>query len=261
MKVFSPLLSIGLALFLLASGCSGEEQNPPANGKPKVARPIVMPDSKSEEEIKGGLKKTAQPLRNTVKESAAVVPEAKREKASPKPLPAEAPETIEKDAGLYIVKKGESLALIAGKKEVYGDPMKWPILCRYTMDKLGPLATGTDFPEKELPEGLRLKVVGPEKAKENLSQRDGFNWAVNVQSATNSGEILPATISLLKEGFPVYLTRVKVKGKDWMRLRVGFSKSRAEAENEGEKIKMLLNFDDLWVTKVGELEFKEFAGY
>ncbi len=261
MKVFSPLLSVGLALFLLVSGCSREEQNAPPNGKSKVVKHIVMPDSKSEEETKGDLEKKAQPVQNSTEENAAAPALQKKEKAPPSPLPAEEPETLEKDAGLYVVKRGESLALIAGKTEVYGDPMKWPILCRYTMDKLAPLATGTDFPEKELPEGLRLKVVDPEKAKENVSQRAGINWAVNVQSARNREEVFPATIRLLQEGFPVYLTWVKVKGKDWIRLRVGFFESRAEAEGQGKKIMALLNFDDLWVTKVNKLEFSKFAGY
>ena len=94
-----------------------------------------------------------------------------------------------------------------------------------------------------------------------MSQRAGINWAVNVQSARNREEVFPATIRLLQEGFPVYLTWVKVKGKDWIRLRVGFFESRAEAEGQGKKIMALLNFDDLWVTKVNKLEFSKFAGY
>jgi cell division septation protein DedD len=82
-----------------------------------------------------------------------------------------------------------------------------------------------------------------------------------VLSTPNKKEIIPATMRLLHEGYLAYITRTNIKGKDYMRLRVGFFGKKAEADAAGEKIKALLNLGDPWKTKAGKEEFKEFAGY
>jgi hypothetical protein len=167
----------------------------------------------------------------------------------------------EREPGYYYIKKGDSLALIAGRKDVYGDPLKWPILCRFNMDTLGKMAVWDDFEDRPLLEGMRLKIITPEEKKENLKKRANKVWIVNVISTPNKKEIIPATMKLMEEGYLAYITRAKVKGKDYMRLRVGFFGKKAEADAAGEKIKALLNLGDPWKTKAGKEEFKEFAGY
>lgn len=261
MKAIFPMLTVCMTVFLLASGCSREEQPPPPSEKPKVVKRIVRPEPTIPKESEPAPEETTPSVRASRNEKAPGAPEEEKEKSSPQTMPAEEPKVVEEDTGHYVVKRGESLAAIAGKAEIYGDPMKWTILCRYTMDELAPLATGVDFPERELPEGMRLKIVDPEERQRNLGERTDFNWAVNVQSAVTKKEIAPSAIRLVKEGYPVYFTRVRIKGKDWLRLRVGFFKTRAEADREGKKIMALLKFDDLWVTKVGEMELAEFGGY
>jgi len=261
MKAISPLLTVCMTLFLLASGCSRQEQPPAPSEKPKVVKRIVRPEPKIPEKSEPASEETTQSVQASLNERATAAPEEEKEKMPPQNEPAEEPKAVERGTGYYIVKKGESLAAIAGKEKVYGDPMKWTILWRYAMNELAPLATGSDFPDRELPEGLKLKIVDPEERERNLTKRTDLKWAVNVQSAVHREEIVPSAISLVKEGYPVYFTRGRVKGKDWLRLRVGFFKTRAEADREGGKIMARLNFDDLWVTKVGELEFAEFGGY
>jgi len=68
-------------------------------------------------------------------------------------------------------------------------------------------------------------------------------------------------LSLVKHKYPVYITTAKVNDKDWMRLRVGFFKTKAEADDEGKKIMELLRFKDSWTTKLGANEFADFARY
>jgi hypothetical protein len=46
-----------------------------------------------------------------------------------------------------------------------------------------------------------------------------------------------------------------------MRLRVGFFKTKAEADDEGKKIMELLRFKDSWTTKLGTNEFSDVARY
>jgi hypothetical protein len=46
-----------------------------------------------------------------------------------------------------------------------------------------------------------------------------------------------------------------------MRLRVGFFKSRSEADEVGKKIKGQLNFQDSWSTKADQEEYEEVAGF
>jgi len=115
--------------------------------------------------------------------------------------------------------------------------------------------------DRELPEGLRLKIITPDQARENLRSNANKIWSVNVLSATARVDIIPSTIRLIRDGYPVYITTAKVKGKDWIRLRVGFFKSRIEADAERKKIMTLLNLDNSWITKVGQKEFEEFGSY
>jgi hypothetical protein len=86
-------------------------------------------------------------------------------------------------------------------------------------------------------------------------------WVVNVLSTPNRKEIVPAAMKLLQQGYLAYITRTNVKGKNYMRLRVGFYEEKAEADAVGEKIKALLNLGEPWKTKAGEEEVKEFGGY
>jgi hypothetical protein len=129
------------------------------------------------------------------------------------------------------------------------------------MDKLGKLRLAEDLPDRELPEGVRLKIVSPDEMRENLKDIGHNVWAVNVLSGTSNGQIIPAAIRLISNGYPVYITRVKLKGKDWMRLRVGFFKNRTDADKEGKKIMTILNLADSWITEVRKQELEEFGGY
>ena len=144
---------------------------------------------------------------------------------------------------------------------MYGDSLKWPILYWLNMDKLGKLQLAEDLPDLEVPEGVRLKIVSPNEMRENLKSIGHNVWAVNVLSGTTNGQIIPAAIRLIRNGYPVYITRVKLEGKDWMRLRVGFFKNRTDADKETKKIMIILNLTDSWVTKVGKQELEEFGGY
>lgn len=283
MKSLVITISICLSFLLLGVGCSKEEQPPPQVQKPRVVKPIVKPApekiktsitgeeemSKTEEQEEIEVKTAA------VEEIIAEAPETTEtgttgkktsevrvkkvvieEKAAETPEPPETTET-----GYYIVKKDDSLSSISGREDVYGDPAKWPIVYRLNMDNLGNLGLGENFPDRELSEGVRLKIITPDEARENLKKRANDLWVVNIISATTKGEVIPPAIRLIKDGYKVYFTKVKVKGNEWMRLRVGFFKNKTEADAEGQEIMAMLNFSDSWTTKIGKREFAEFGGY
>ena len=260
MKVSAAIISICLTLFLLCVGCSREEPAPPPVQKTKVTKPIKMPapvkaktsltgreeKDKTEANDGGEVKKAA------IEERALKTPETDaREKETAR----------EEVIGYYIVKRGESLSGIAAREDVYGDSLKWPILYWLNMDKLGKLQLAEDLPDRELPEGVRLKIVSPDEMRENLKDIGHIVWTVNVLSGTSNGQIIPAAIRLISNGYPVYITRVKLKGKDWMRLRVGFFKNRTDADKEGKKIMTILNLTDSWIAKAEKQELEEFGGY
>lgn len=165
------------------------------------------------------------------------------------------------EAGYYIVKAGDTLPGIAAKEEVYGDPLKWPLLCRLNLDKFADMEASEDSLAKQLPAGLRLKIYRPEEVLYNLKERANSPWVVNVLSSTRRAEIIPAAIKLVLEGYPVYITRAKVEGKNYMRLRVGFFEKKAEADAEGKKIMAMLKLPDSWTNRVGKKEFQRFGGY
>jgi hypothetical protein len=258
MKVLPTILPVCLALIL--GGCTREEEPPPLIEKPKVVKPIVMPVQKvaearpsiSEEE---GISRAD---RGDHIETASLAQDA-AEPATREP-DREPPGRVQKP-GYYTVELGDSLSTVAAKPEVYNNALKWPILYRLNADKLGDMEPGADLPDRELPEGLKLRFITPEEARKNLEGNADERWVVNVLSATNYKRIVPATIRLIQQGYPVYLTSAVVEGKEWMRLRIGFFKSRSEAETEGGRIMTNLDFADSWTTKIGEEELSEYGGF
>jgi len=259
MKVSAAIISICLTLFLWCGGCSREEPPPPPDKQHKVVMPIKRPvPQKADTSLPSKQEKAKEETKETIEVKTASV-----EEKTIKPPETEIIEketVIEKVTGYYIIKKGDSISSIAGRGDVYGDPLKWPILYRLNMDKLDTLQVGENFLDKELPEGVRLKIITPDEAKENLERRLHNVWVVNVLSVTTNGNIIPVAIRLIKNGYPVYITRATVKGKDWMRLRVGFFKNKTEANTENKKIMALLNLSNSWLTKAGK-ELNRFGGY
>jgi hypothetical protein len=260
MNFLAAVVSLCLALFLLCGGCSREEPPSPPREKFKVVKPI---DKSELEKSKTELAAEEQKPETEAREGA----EGKTAPLKPETIWAVRADSSRKEpgaeeiAGYYMVRNGENLSSIAARADVYGDSLKWPILYRLNMDKLGTVLDERDFPEAELPEGLRLKIVSVDEKKGNLEKRLDKVWVINVISNTMHDKINPPAIRLMKNGYPVYITRARIRGKDWLRLRVGFFRSRTEANIEGKKIMAMLNLTDSWVAKADEEEFKEFVGY
>ena len=256
----APIISICLMLFLLNSGCSQEEESLPPLQKPRVVKPIERPISEE-----AGTAQISEELKTKPEEKGGVETKtaAVEEKAPKEPqIEAETRETaLAEEAGYYIAKKGDSLASIAGREDVYGDPMKWPILYRLNIEKFGHMRVGDDFVDKDLLEGMRLKIITPDEVKDNLEKRVNSPWVVNVLSSPRKAEIIPVADRLVREGYPVYITRAQVKGRDYMRIRVGFFEKKTVADMEGKKIRAILNLPDSWTIRVAKQEFQAFGGY
>lgn len=260
MKFEITIISICVTSLFLCGACSEGEQPLPPVQKTKVVMPIKRPTPEStktssptqEVKAKPEVKDVGEVKTAAVDEKALKVPEQViKEKEAP----------VKEEAGYYFVKKGDSLDSIAGKKAVYGDPLKWPILYRLNMDKLGKMQPGEDFADREIPQDLKLKFLTSADVKQNLKNRTHGLWVVNILSATSKKEIVPAAVKLIKAGYPVYITSAKVKGRDWMRLRLGFFKDRAEANANGKKMIEITHLSDSWSTKVEEEELNDFGGY
>lgn len=246
---------------------------PPAKApEPPQATVSTKTEEKAKPEVPASAQEKPKPeLAAKVPEKPGPEPPAKPEKkemraeaSPPKGSQVQAQEKVPRaddKKGSYPVRKGDTLASIAGRSEVYGDRLKWAILYRMNREALGSLPQGENLPDLELPEGMQLRALSEEEMKRNLQRRASSLWVVNALSAVTQGEVVPAVISLVKHDYPVYITTAKVNDKDWMRLRVGFFKSRAEADEEGKKIMELLRFRDSWTTKLGANEFSDFARY
>jgi hypothetical protein len=259
MKISVTIISICLTLVLLCVTCSREEPAPPPAQKTRIRKPIKMPPPEKAKTSIAGEEKA----RTEAKEAGEVKIAAIEERAleMPETDVGEEETEMEEMIGFYIAKKGDSLSSIAAREDVYGDLLKWPILYRLNMDKLGKLQLGEGLPDGEIPDGLRLRILSPSEVTENLKRIVHNVWAVSVLSSTTDQEIISAAIRLIRNGYPAYITRAKVKGKDWMRLRVGFFKNRTDADKEGKKIMSMLNLHDSWITEVGKEELEEFGGY
>jgi|GEM_PF-757210 len=184
------------------------------------------------------------------------------------PLPSVAqkkPERFSERTGgrnTYKVLKGESLAMVAGRKDVYGDPLKWSGLYRLNMDHLNAAGgSSADFCDRELPEGLDLTFLTLPQLKENVSNLSEKPWIVHVISSQDMNQVVEPAVKLIRNGYHVYLAKARVKGKDWIRLRVGFFKASSDAAEAGKKIEALLNISDLWVTKTTRNELERYGAY
>jgi hypothetical protein len=273
-------------IFLFA--CSGEEQSekPFLVVKKPISKPVrerFQPES-GQDAVKNSNQGTANQMQMAGEKSGSSANPAGVEKKQPNPNAEVGPKAnagqpqqkaiprapsglsvavpgSEKANGLYLVNKGDTLAGVSERREVYGDRLKWPILYRLNAEPLDSLPAADNLPDLPLPDGMKLKTVTPEEKTTNLEKRSGGVWVVNVLSAKTNAEAIPVVISLIKNGYPVYLVHARVNEKDWIRVRVGFFKTKEEAEAEGKKIREILSFQDSWVTKLARKEFMEFAGF
>jgi septal ring-binding cell division protein DamX len=216
--------------------------------KPAIVEPAADNAKKEPEKVASVEKKPPAP------EKKLPLPPPKLEQAKKK-------SEKKKRGGFYRVQKGDTLFKIAGLKDVYRDPLKWPGLFRLNMKSLGTMGITENFQDKELPEGLELKFVTSQEAARNLKNLGTNLWVVNVLSSQKSQKIVPAALKLMKKGYRVYITTVTIKGKEWMRLRAGFFKNRAEATAAADKIKLVFKEDDAWIAKIGKMERERFGGY
>jgi hypothetical protein len=253
------ILALCLTFCLWHGGCS-EEETAQQFGEPSTAVVSINKDARGKTEFGSppGQEKP-EDAGEASEEHYSDVREIKRERPDIKTGEKQA-EPEEEITGYYTIKPGEGLSEIAARDEVYGDPLKWPILYSYNKDKIGELQLVEGFLDRGLPEGERLKIITPGKARENLQQRAECNYAVNVLSARSQRGLISSAIRLMREGYPVYITSATVEGMKWMRLRVGFFKSMIEASLERTKINDLLRIHDSWITEVGQEELEEFGG-
>ena len=262
MKFAGMVISVSLILFL-GFGCSEEEpsskpersrivrkqiQKPktprPTPPKPKPAPPAkeTKPEPKKAAEIKPASAKKVEPTKQ-------------EQPAKPKKPP------IKEEKGIYIVKNNDTHSRIAGRKDVYNDPLKWPILYYTNMKVFAKMPISDRFQNQTLPAGARLSLITPDQVAGNLKLLPKKVYAINAISATNEKDIIPSALKLLKNRYPVYITRANIKGVDWLRLRVGFFKDRSKANAEGKKIVQILRLNNSWAAQVGEQELAEFGRY
>ncbi len=188
--------------------------------------------------------------------------EEEEEKPSEEEPPVETITAISTNNGFYRVRDGDTLYGIAGRKDVYDYPLKWPTLYRLNMKILEDMKVSEDFEFQDLAEGLNLKIITPAEASENLRRLGEKLWVINVRSALEPEHIAPTAVRLMKRGYHVYMTKATVKGKLWIRLRVGFYSDESEANEVKEKIVSYMDATrDSWITKIPKSELEEFGGY
>ncbi len=121
----------------------------------------------------------------------------------------------------YKVRKNDSLSDIAGRQEVYGDVLKWPSLFRLNRSALEKMRVTESFSVEKLPEGLRLKYVSRDEAATRLAEVADKLWVVDVASAKSMSGVVPSAILLMRKGHHAYVTKSRLAGEEWIRLRVG----------------------------------------
>jgi hypothetical protein len=163
------------------------------------------------------------------------------------------------EKGVYTVLPGDSLAVIAGREDVFGDPLKWIILYQFNRELLNGLTLDERLPERPVPEGTRLRYEPGGDRTAGAGAGSDRVWVVNVVSSLTADRIDGPAVQLLKKGCPVYISRARVDGRDWMRLRVGFFKDRESAMSSGRELQEFLGQEDSWPVSIGPEEAEEYA--
>jgi hypothetical protein len=197
-------------------------------------------------------------------------PSAPETAAASKPAPAEVetevkplekPGAAKAEKGLVQVRKGESLSAVAAREDVYGDALKWPRLYRLNPGSVVTIRTWEDIRKKPLPEGLSLRYVLLTREKGGEAPVEAGSWVITVLSRQSPEKLTGPAITLLENGYHVYIAKAVVKDKPWLRLRVGFYKNKADALQAKKKIQEILGSDDTWVSRAGEKELEEFRDH
>ena len=243
--------TIILVSLMIAAGCSNGEDSDFQEANTSVRQAIKLPastdDGKPDSPAAAeDLSKTRpEDIKNRVKKAEAEIRQV----------------TPEKKEGQYIVQEGDSLPGIASKKDIYNSHLKWSILYRENRKALASYKTRKDFPDTRLSSGMILKYITNDDLKKNLQGRSRDLYVINILSSPEMGKIIPHTVKLIDNDFFTYITGIKVNGKDWYRLRVGFFPTRADAWETGQKIKDILGISEIWAAEIEDDEFREFGGY
>ena len=278
------LACVALSLGVGVAGCSNEEPPAPPEKSPKVIRKIVEPPA---EPVKEAVRNPQAPVQGThASETPSATPPAKTaidtsgvSEDSTGPLPEKAENVLETGAieaaeappeetvqearaeanGVYTVKSGDCLAVIAGREDVFDDPLKWPILYQLNRVALEGVPLDERLPERRLTRGIQLRFKQSEEERARAKERLDSIWVVNLISSPTADRIDGPAVELMKRGYPVYISRATVKGQKWMRLRVGFFQDRAQAVEAGKELQDFLDLQDSWPVRIGPEETAEYA--
>ncbi len=102
-------------------------------------------------------------------------------------------------------------------------------------EKAAPEADGTMAKEKA--------------ASSRLSAAKSRPWALNIASYSDEASAKKLVASLRSAGYNAYTTEGRKSGKTWHRVRVGFYRTREDAEKAGRTIEKRFNLPSTWVVK------------
>ncbi len=105
------------------------------------------------------------------------------------------------------------------------------------------------------------EAVKIETPKKNSTPRKREHWVINVVSVKTNEDAMAYKKRLMAMGFPAYGFRAKVKGEEWIRVRVGFFGNRKEAREAAQEIeKKFTPEGPYWITKVSVKEMEDLLG-
>lgn len=154
----------------------------------------------------------------------AVADGAKQTAARPESEAAKTPETAKEPSKAKATEK-------AVKKEAVKEKPEKTVKA----EKAAPVGGGAKERQKTIASGTAAAKSKP--------------WALNIASYTDEGPAKGLAASLRSAGYNAYTTVGRKNGRTWHRVRVGFYRTREDAEKAGKAIEKKFNVPSVWVVK------------
>ncbi|MBI1911482.1 MAG: SPOR domain-containing protein [Deltaproteobacteria bacterium] len=215
-----------------------QDEMKPAEALPEGAAPATPETPQDAQSAPVAITPTQPPVQAAAEKTALPAPV----KVEVKPAAAPAPQPVK-----AVEKKEEPLKAVKAQAPAKMEPAKET---KAAVKKETPQKNEEKADIEKAKEEIKAKLAAKtQKQLEKEKTIAAKPWAINVASFPSLREAQSLAAALKSAGYNTYITDVTKETVKWHRVRVGYFKTREEAEKAGKKIGKKFNVDTPWIVK------------